>query len=128
MPSPTTQGPSTRGAPITVAELLAEPSVPEVLSLVAGEQGTSRLVTHPRVQKSGLVFVGHARGIVPTRVQVLGETEYTFLEGLAPEARRRGIEALFSLAPSAVVVTRGAVPFDELVEASVSSDTPLVVS
>jgi HPr kinase/phosphorylase len=128
MSSATENGAATRGARISVAELLAYPRLSEHLSLVSGEGGVSRPITHPRVQKSGLVFAGHARGIVPTRVQVLGETEYTFLEARTPEDRRRGIEALLSLEPSVVIVTRGAEPFDELVKASVATETPLVVS
>jgi HPr kinase/phosphorylase len=112
----------------SVAELLADPSLADHLSLVSGARGVSRTITHPRIQKSGLVFAGHARGIVPTRVQVLGETEYTFLEGRTPDERRRGIGALFSLSPSVVVVTRGVTPFPELEEASAATDTPLVVS
>lgn len=116
------------GAQISVAQLLGYPGASDVLSLVAGHEGLDRAITHPRVQKSGLVFVGHTRGIVPTRVQVIGETEYTFLEACAPEARKRGIEALFSLSPSLVVVTRGVDPFAELVDASVRTGTPLAVS
>jgi HPr kinase/phosphorylase len=122
------RGSAVVGIRTSVAELLAFPSVTEHLTLAAGERGVNRPITHPRIQKSGLVFAGHARGIVPTRVQVLGETEYTFLESRTPEERRRGIEALLSLKPSVVIVTRGVQPFDELVAASAASDTPLVVS
>lgn len=128
MSSANESGARDREPGITVAELLAYPGVAERSSLVSGEGGAHRRITHPRIQKSGLVFAGHARGIVSTRVQVVGETEYTFLEARSPEERRHGVRTLFELEPAMVIVTRGAEPFDELVEESVATDTPLVVS
>jgi len=94
----------------------------------AGEAGLDRVITHPRVQKSGLVLVGHTQGIVPTRVQVLGETEVSFLQGLDPVTRDARVAFLFSLNLSAVVVTRGIEPLAELRKHADLTGTPLVVS
>ena len=95
---------------ITVADLLAEPRLHAILRLVAGEEGRDRPVDHPRVQKPGLALAGHTHGVVPTRVQILGETELTFLEGLSPEERRVRAAVLFDLGLSLVVLTRGVTP------------------
>ncbi len=113
---------------ITVAHLLVEPRLQAILRWVAGEEGRDRPVDHPRVQKPGLALAGHTHGVVPTRVQILGETELTFLEELSPEEQRQGVSALFGLGLSLVVVTRGVDPPAVLLEAAQKTSTPLVVA
>ncbi len=113
---------------ITAAHLLAEPPLQAILRLVAGGEGRDRPVDHPRVQKPGLALAGHTHGVVPTRVQILGETELTFLEGLSPEEQRHGVSALFGLGLSLVVVTRGVDPPAVLLEAAQETSTPLAVA
>lgn len=114
--------------PTTVRALLAHPTLAASVRVVRGEAGLDRPLDHPRIQKSGLVLAGHAHGIVPTRVQVLGETEVSFLEALAPAVRRERVDGLFALGLSCVIVTRGVAPLTELVEAAARTTTPLVVS
>jgi HPr kinase/phosphorylase len=118
---------STRRLP-SVREVVSDPRVASLLTLRAGEAGLDRAISHPRIQKNGLVLVGHMRGIVPSRVQILGETEISFLEGLAPDLRRERLDRFFELTLSLVVVTRGVEPTPELLEAAASTDTPLVVA
>lgn len=113
---------------ITVAHLLVEPPLQAVLRLVAGAEGRDRPVDHPRVQKPGLALAGHTHGVVPTRVQILGETELTFLEELSPDEQRQGLSALFGLGLSLVVVTRGVDPPAVLLEAAQATSTPLAVA
>ncbi|MDB4278948.1 HPr(Ser) kinase/phosphatase, partial [Deltaproteobacteria bacterium] len=110
---------------ITVGHLLAEPRLQPILRLVAGEEGRDRPVDHPRVQKPGLALAGHTHGVVPTRVQILGETELTFLEGLSVEEQRQRAGLLFGLGLSLVVVTRGVDPPAALLQAAQETSTPL---
>ncbi|KAA0267538.1 MAG: HPr(Ser) kinase/phosphatase, partial [Acidobacteria bacterium] len=63
-------------------------------------------------------MAGHTHGIVPTRVQILGETEVSFLETLEPAVRRARADGLFALSLSCVIVTRGVQPAPELVESA----------
>ncbi len=95
---------------ITVARLLSEPRLAPILSLVAGRDGTERAIDHPRVQKPGLALVGHTHGVVPSRVQILGETEITYLETLPEDEQSERARVLFDLGLSLVVVTRGVQP------------------
>lgn len=113
---------------ITVANLLAEPRLNAIIRLVAGEEGQDRTLNHPRVQKPGLALVGHTHGVVPTRVQILGETEITFLERLPPQAQLERVRGLFGLELSLVVVTRGIEPPAALVEIARATSTPLAVA
>lgn len=112
---------------ITVRALLEDPELALAVDVVAGHSGVDREITHPRIQKSGLALVGHMHGIVPTRVQVLGETEISYVEGLPPDGQVQAARGLFSLGLSCVVVTRGAPPPTALVHEAEQTDTPLLL-
>jgi HPr kinase/phosphorylase len=115
-------------ATITAGDLLEDGGLPVELSLVAGSAGLSRRITHARIQKSGLALAGHYHGVVPTRIQILGETELSYLQQLSADQRRQAATGIFALELSCVVITRGATPPDELVEAANDSATPLFLS
>ncbi len=119
---------SEREGTISVRELLAHPEVRDSFVLRTGEVGLDRLLSHPRVQKSGLVLALHARGVVPTRIQVLGETEISYLESLDPEVCLERVRFMFELGLSLVVVTRGVDPHPVLLAEAERSGTPLVVA
>jgi HPr kinase/phosphorylase len=108
--------------------VLEHPELSDKLVLHAGAQGLERAIDHPRVQKSGLVLVGHTQGLVRSRIQVLGETEISFLEGLEPEERVQRVGFLCSLGISLIVVTRGVTPLPELLEHGERTGTPIASS
>jgi HPr kinase/phosphorylase len=118
----------TARATITAGELLDDAGLPIELSLVAGSAGLHRRITHSRIQKSGLALAGHYHGVVPTRIQILGETELSYLAQLTPEQRSEAAQGLFLLELSCVVVTRGATPPVELINAAEQNATPLLLS
>jgi HPr kinase/phosphorylase len=113
--------------PVAVSALLAHPSLAPNHQVCAGASGLARSVAHARVQKSGLVFAGHLAGMDPKRVQIVGETEQSYLRTLTPEACRAHVAAFFGLAPALTVVTRGAEPHPELVREADRTGSPLVV-
>lgn len=112
---------------VSIRKILDDPAWSLGWRLVAGHEGLDRLVTHARVQKSGLALVGHLHGLVPTRVQVLGETELSYIESLAPPAQAAAARHMFARTLSCVLVSRGAtIPTPVIREAEVSS-TPLIL-
>lgn len=126
MTSPSTAPLST--GEVTAGAMAHDPQLAIKLRRVAGEAGLGRPIRHPRVQKSGLALAGHAFGVVPTRVQVLGETELSYLDALTPDARSAAARGFFALGLSAVVVTRAGEPARALGAAAEASGTPLFVS
>jgi HPr kinase/phosphorylase len=106
--------------------LVADPSLAPIVRLAAGEAGLDRPIDHPRVQKSGLALAGHLAGVVPTRVQIFGETEASYLDSLAPDVRLARLRPFFACAPACVVLTSGIEPLAELRAAAEESGTPLV--
>jgi HPr kinase/phosphorylase len=115
-------------ADMTVAELLDDARLSVKLTRLAGESGLGRPIRHPRVQKSGLALAGHFYGVVPTRVQVLGETELSYLDTLTPEARGESARGFFSLGLSCVVITRRDEVPRAIVQAAEATGTPLFMS
>jgi HPr kinase/phosphorylase len=120
-----------RGGPppeITVRQLVEDPELAIHLERVAGEAGMGRPLRHPRVQKNGLALVGHFHGVVPTRVQVFGETELSYLDSLSHEARSVAARGLFSLGLSCVVLTRGHAVPKAIASAAEATGTPLFIT
>lgn len=124
---------------IAVRALLGEKGLGLDLHVLAGSGGLDRLIRHPRIQKSGLALVGHFHGIVPTRVQILGQTELSFLDRLGADERRRCLRGFFRLNLSCVVITQldrasgprdvtGIKPVPELLEAAEETGTPLLLA
>ena len=92
---------------IPARELLSEELSDVRLALVAGEAGLDRLLTHPRIQKAGLALTGSLDNLQRGRVQILGESEFSFLERL-PEAERTSlVTRLFERDLTCFVLTRG---------------------
>src|SRR3954453_4924457 len=113
---------------ISAGELLQDAGLPIPLSLVAGGGGLSRRITHTRIQKSGLALAGHYHGVVPSRIQILGETELSYFNSLDAEQQSRAASGFFGLELSCVIVTRGSKPPAELVRWANDTGTPLLVS
>jgi HPr kinase/phosphorylase len=122
------RGGDDRGIELTAGALAMDPHLSVGLRRVAGESGLERPIRHPRVQKCGLALAGHYYGVVPTRVQVLGETELSYLDGMTIEGRGQASRGFLSLGLSCVVVTRGGDPPRALVQAAEATATPLFVS
>jgi HPr kinase/phosphorylase len=113
---------------ITVREVVEDSRLGIRLRRLAGEGGLGRPIRHPRVQKSGLALAGHYYGVVPTRVQVLGETELSYLETLTGEQRGESARGFFSLGLSCVVVTRRNECPRAIIQAAEATSTPLFMS
>lgn len=113
---------------VSAREMLEHPDLKGRYIVQAGWAGLDRKILHPRVQKSGLVLVGHTQGVITTRVQVLGETELSFLESLDAETRSQRIAFLCDLGFSMIVVTRGVTPLPELVTHAERTGTPLILA
>jgi HPr kinase/phosphorylase len=113
---------------LTVGQLVADPNLGITLRRLAGEQGLDRPLNHPRVQKNGLALAGHHDGVVPTRVQLFGETELSYLSALDHEARSVASRGFYSLGLSCVVVSGGHDPPRTFVAAAEATSTPLFVA
>jgi HPr kinase/phosphorylase len=108
---------------VAVRDFAADPRI--ALSLLAGEAGLGRPIRHPRVQKNGLALAGHFNGVVPSRVQVLGETELSYLASLPEAERSIATRSYLALGLSCIVVTKGEAPGASLIATANATGTPL---
>ena len=88
--------------------------------------GTDRLVDSPEVSSPGLVLAGYVERFSPGRLQVLGETEISYLESLNEPKRKRILEIFFGFPLPAVFVTKGQRLPAGLREAAAAAGVPLI--
>ena len=69
--------------------------------------GSDRVVATAEVSSPGLVLAGYVERFTPGRLQVLGETEITYLESLSEPKRKKILDLFFSFPIPAVFVSKG---------------------
>ncbi len=89
-------------------------------------QQSQYIITTPEVNRPGLLITGFQDYFDPTRIQILGRMEYSYLENLPEAERRQRLESLFSKQVPVVVITRSMEPFPEMLEYAVQYSVPLL--
>ena len=112
---------------MTAQTILEEKALAIPITILAGADGIDRVIDHTRIQKSGLALAGHFHGIVATRIQILGQTEQSFVNELDAASRRRALRGFFGLGLSAVILTGQLGPSTgEIMAAAEETQTPLL--
>lgn len=88
--------------------------------------GMDREVPSAEISSPGLVLAGYVERFMPTRLQVLGETEVTYLASLNPAERKRILDLFFSFAVPGVFVSKGQRLPAGLKESAANSGTALM--
>lgn len=86
------------------------------LRQVNGAIGRERLITDPSLHRPQLALAGYTKLFTYHRVQVLGNTEVYYLNGLSPEERRASLSALLEFDVPCLILTSGNELDGELVE------------
>src|ERR1700704_3738151 len=111
---------------VTVGTLLDRLPASLQLEEIEPGSGLDRAVGNPEVSSPGLALAGYVKRFSAERLQVLGETEITYLQSLTPAARKEILELFFSFPIPAVFVTKGQ-PFpDGLTEITAAAGVPLI--
>jgi len=92
---------------LKIAELLERKRDTLGLEVVAGRKGLQREIETPEVSSPGLALSGYRERFVSTRVQVLGQTEISYLTSLPREGRRQVLDYVFGSGIPCVFVTKG---------------------
>lgn len=100
----------------------------ESLSLddIGNGVGIDTVIPNADVSSPGLALAGYVDRFVAERLQVLGETEITYLTSLTVAERERILASFFAFRMPAVVVTKNQEPPAELREAAAKSEIPLL--
>jgi len=113
---------------LTVGRLLERMRDTLELEEVAAPNGLERVIENPNASSPGLVLAGYIDRFPAKRLQVLGETEITYLKSLDPEIRRRNLEKFFSFPIPCVFITKAQDPGPDLCDIAAASNVALIRS
>jgi HPr kinase/phosphorylase len=95
------------------------------LEQLGGSHGHERLIANADVSSPGLALAGYVGRFMAQRIQVLGETEMSYLATLPPNERERNLEQFFSFPIPCVVITKGLEPVEPLVALATRHGVPV---
>jgi HPr kinase/phosphorylase len=101
---------------LTVGRLVDRLAETLQLEHLTETNGLERIIGNPDVSSPGLAIAGFVKRFPAERLQVLGETEITYLKSLDAATRRVHLETFFSFPIPCVFITKGQEPTPELVE------------
>lgn len=86
------------------------------------------LICSRDVDRPGLELYGFCDYFDPNRIAILGRSEMAMLEALEPVNRAASINRFFALRPPAVIIARGIMPGEDMLEAAKEYEVPLLSS
>lgn len=113
---------------LTIQKLIEDKKVQLGLTLLAGENGLDRRILRPVLHRPSLLFAGYCKDFASKRIQIIGKTEMNYLDNLSRKDSKRAIESLFSYPIPAVIITRGLMPGDDMINTAKEQGVPLMVS
>lgn len=113
---------------LSIKDLLEDQEYGLELGLLAGESGLLNRISSPRIQKPGLALTGYTRHLHPTRVQVLGNTEISYLEQLSEERLHENCSALCDFPITCFVITKRLTPPAVFLQIAESRKIPVLGS
>ena len=102
---------------LRVEEFYVEQKEKLSLELVMGHDGLQRKITVPDINRPGLALAGYFDYFAFERIQVLGRTELSYLQGLEQEKVRQIFQKLLEWDVCCFVITQGLEPPEELLRA-----------
>ena len=111
---------------VTVKTFIEHVVEPLDLELLAGAAGVQRSLRSARIQKPGLALAGYTAFVHGDRVQIVGQTELSYLATLAPVDRAAAINGFLAMNIACLIVTKGLPIPAELMNACELTGTPLL--
>lgn len=98
------------------------------LHWIAGMQHADRIVRRQLRLNQKATLIGHLNLIHPNRIQVIGRTEWNYLEKLRKQSRLDAITEIFTRKTAAIVITDGIEVPQYLIDLANQKQTPLFSS
>ncbi len=111
---------------ITVADFFKSVGEKTSIELVAGEEGMSRLIHEPAINRPGLALAGFFRHFPFRRIQVLGMAENEYLVKMSQAQRGASLRTLFEKHIPCLVVSRNRKVLPEVLALSSEFKVPLL--
>ncbi|MBW4054446.1 MAG: HPr kinase/phosphorylase [Proteobacteria bacterium] len=116
------------GISLSIQDLLTDNEYGLSLSLLAGKQGLSHRVTSSRIQKPGLALAGYCEHLHPSRLQVLGNTEISYIQQIDSHIAAENLAALCNFPISCFIVTKNLLPPQQLLDLADLHDIPVLAT
>lgn len=116
------------GISLSIQDLLEENEYGLDLRLIAGAAGLDHRISSSRIQKPGLALTGYIQHLHPARIQVLGNTEISYLYQLDDMRLRENSQVLCSFPISCFIVTKGLSPPPIFLDITEQLNIPVLVS
>ena len=111
---------------ITVQRLFEDRRETLQLEVLTPDTNLERPVRDPDLSSPGLALAGYTERFSSDRMQVFGETEIAYLEGLSPEERRDRVKGVLGFGIPVVFVTKALSLPDEFVEVAAECSVPIL--
>lgn len=95
---------------LSIQQLLDDAEYGLGLTLLAGGQGLGNRVFSSRIQKPGLALAGYTEHLHPERIQVLGNTEISYLNQIDDRLALESIKTLCTFPIACFIITKQLVP------------------
>jgi len=113
---------------LAIEELIKETEYGLELRLITGKRGLANRISSSRIQKPGLALTGYIEHLHPDRLQVLGNTEISYLRQLPEHLAITNIGKLCSQPICCFIVTKGLDPPGFLKMEAENAGIPLLVT
>lgn len=113
---------------LTVARLIQEKGKQFDLRFLAGQQGGDSVLAGTEINRPGLAFAGFLEVYVHDRIQILGNTEISYLSMLEPEVRGERLARALDYDIPCIIVTTGLEVPSELVQLCDARGIPLLMT
>jgi HPr kinase/phosphorylase len=113
---------------LTVGNLVERMRGPLQLEHIEKTNGLDRIIENPNVSSPGLVLAGYVGRFPARRLQVLGETEITYLRSIDGDMRRKHLTTFFSYPLPCVFITKGQRPGEDLIDIAAAAGVAVICS
>lgn len=98
------------GISLSIQELLDDVEYGLGLTLLAAKRGLTKRIISSRIQKPGLALAGYTEHFHPDRVQVLGNTEISYLNAIDDRLAIEYVKEICSFPICCFIITTGLIP------------------
>ncbi|MBT4485087.1 MAG: HPr(Ser) kinase/phosphatase [Candidatus Latescibacteria bacterium] len=112
----------------TIDNFLRENSERLSLKLLAGNKGLSNELVTPELNRPGLALSGFVNLFLYNRIQLIGNTEVLYANGLSTKKRLEAYEIICQFEIPCIVFTNGKYPPDEMIKSCNKNGIPLIIS
>ena len=116
------------GISLSIQDLLTDNEYGLGLSLLTGKEGLAHRVSSSRIQKPGLALAGYTEHLHPDRLQVLGNTEISYIQQIDSKVAAENLAALCSFPISCFIVTKNLLPPQLLLDLADAHAIPVLAT